>query len=312
MQPSPILHYLPVNENGQFRKICLSEYGPPNPQETILCLPGLLETSAGWVDFVNYFAKKHTVYVIDFAGRALSTYLPDRQEYRMSSCLADVCSAVAFINGGHQTIQRRKSATDSIHPHPGLHVVGNSIGGLLAITIAAAEPDVVSSVVINDVGAIIPWAGLVAIMGSIYAASVRSGEISTSYSLTAIANDLDTDPRLLRAVMRPSYADLDLKQNLIGMSYEKYFSKVLAPTLLVYSESSRLVTPKVIEATQLSKSIQICEIPGDDHPVRYNNELNQKIEAFILQSPNRGAAFRDEPEQLISTWFKRLRGKKSL
>lgn len=312
MSPLPIRHYLPVNEGGQFRQVCLTEYGPPKPQETILCLPGLLETATGWADFANYFAQKHTVYVIDFAGRGLSTHLTDRAEYKMSSCLADICSAIAFINGRHQQARGKKFIANSMPYQSCLHVVGNSMGGLLAVTLAAAEPMIVTSIVINDVAAVIPWAGLIALMGGIYNTGIRSNESITTYSLAALARSLDVDPRLLRAVMRPSYADLDLKQTLQGMSYEKYFSKILAPMLLVHSSESQLVTPKVIEATQLSKKIEVFSVPGDDHPVPYSTELNKKIEAFILQSQDNPQDASDEPDQAISDWFNRFKGKKFL
>ena len=41
------------------------------------------------------------------------------------------------------------------------------MGGLLAVTFAAEQPSIVTSLVINDVGAVVPWTGLVAIMGAI-------------------------------------------------------------------------------------------------------------------------------------------------
>ena len=88
--------------------------------------------------------------------------------------------------------------------------------------------------------------------------------------------------------------------------------KILAPMLLVHSSGSQLVTPKVIEATQLSKQIEVCSVAGNDHPVPYSTELNKKIEAFILQSQDNQQDANDEPDQVISDWFNRFKGKKFL
>jgi len=50
----PVRHYLPVHQQGHFRQICLTEFSSAKSEETILCLPGLLETSAAWHDFAIF------------------------------------------------------------------------------------------------------------------------------------------------------------------------------------------------------------------------------------------------------------------
>ena len=312
MQVPPLRHYLPVFEQGHLRQICLTEFCPSRPQETILCLPGLLETSTAWHEFVSFFARKHRVYVIDYAGRALSEYLPENLDYKMSACLADISSAISFIIGSNQTTKKTVSLSDPSSQEICLHLVGNSMGGLLAVTLAANEPSFITSLVINDVGPIVPWSGLVAIMGAIYVAGSRSEETHPPYSLASVARDLAVDPRLLRAVMRPAYADLDFRQGLQGLSYEKYFSKTTMPTLLVHSRNSTMVTPQVLEATKNYQHLSLLTVDGFVHPVSYSDSVNVEIERFISQENQADKNSLEDQEKHMSDWFERFKGKKFL
>lgn len=132
------------------------------------------------------------------------------------------------------------------------------------------------------------------------------------YSITSVARDLHVDPRLLRAVMRPSYSDLDLRQGLVGMSYEKYFLKTKAPMLLVHSTDSRMVTPQVLDSTKNHQGIQIYSARGNEHPVPYTETVNSTIESFISQG-NRGDYNQpDGHESDLTDWFERFKGKKFL
>ena len=151
-----------------------------------------------------------------------------------------------------------------------------------------------------------------AIMGAIYVAGSRASEPKIHYSLASVARDLNVDPRLLRAVMRPSYADLDFRQGLQGMSYEKYFSKTKAPMLLVHSSDSHIVTSQVLESTKAHKDIHLFSVPGSAHPVSYTNSVNDQIEDFICQDNQSDRNENDDPEGDISDWFERFKGKKFL
>lgn len=312
MQVTSNQHYLPVFEHRRFRKICLTEFCPPRPKQTLLCLPGLLETSNAWDEFVSFFSRKYTVYVLDYAGRGLSERISDSIDYKMSSCLYDICSAISFITGRNQKTKKTTKPANSELRASGLHLIGNSMGGLLAATVAADEPIFIKSVVINDVGAIIPWSGLLSVMGAIYASGGKAREDNISYSLSSTARDLDVDIRLLRAVMRPSYADLGFRQTIHGMSYEKYFSEISAPILLIYSSESHMVTNQVLQVMNNKKDIHLFPVDGSQHPVPYTTQLNHQIDMFISQYNQDSNDENNDPESDINNWFERFKGKNFL
>ena len=112
--------------------------------------------------------------------------------------------------------------------------------------------------------------------------------------------------------MRPSYADLDFRQGLQGMSYEKYFSKTQAPMLLVHSSHSHMVTPQVLKSTKAQKDIQLFSVQGAVHPVAYTNNVNDQIEDFISQENQSEKNENDDPDGDMSDWFERFKGKKFL
>jgi hypothetical protein len=79
----------------------------------------------------------------------------------------------------------------------------------------------------------------------------------------------------------PSYADLSFRQTLHGMSYEKYFSKIAIPMLLVYSCENHMVTSQVLDVTNNKKDIRLFPVDGSQHPIPYTAQVNNQIDIFI-------------------------------
>jgi pimeloyl-ACP methyl ester carboxylesterase len=82
------------------------------------------------------------VVALDYAGRGGSGRAKDIARYAPEACLRDVMDVCA-----------------ALHLHRAM-VVGTSMGGLLAMGLAAARPTLVAGVVLNDIGPEIGGAGL--------------------------------------------------------------------------------------------------------------------------------------------------------
>ncbi len=111
--------------------------GPP-----LLLMHGLTRNRADFEPLAAHLAGRYRLIVPDQRGRGLSSYDPDPANYR-----PDIYAADMFALLGSLAI-----------PRAGL--IGTSMGGLIAFIMAAVRPDLVSAIVLNDVGPFVEPAGL--------------------------------------------------------------------------------------------------------------------------------------------------------
>lgn len=120
-------------------------WGEPSARTPLLCLPGLVRTGGDFARLAARHATDRLVVAPDYVGRGLSDRAADWRRYRAERILADVLDLCA-----------------ALHLHR-VVVIGTSMGGLLAMGIAAARPRLLSAVVLNDIGPEIGGAGLAAV-----------------------------------------------------------------------------------------------------------------------------------------------------
>lgn len=114
-----------------------SESAPP-----VLCMPGLARNSRDFEDLAPHVARHRKVIVIEFRGRGESAFAKDPMTYVPLTYVQDV---VAMLG----ELQIERFAT-----------IGTSLGGLVAMLMAAALPGRLVGAVLNDVGPELQTAGL--------------------------------------------------------------------------------------------------------------------------------------------------------
>jgi pimeloyl-ACP methyl ester carboxylesterase len=118
-------------------------YAGPAPQApTVLCLHGLMHNGADFEELAPQLAVQHRVIVPDVRGRGLSARDARPANYQIPTYLADVAALLKGL-----AVSR-------------VAVIGTSMGGLIGMVLAAAQPDLVSRLVLNDIGPEIDAAGL--------------------------------------------------------------------------------------------------------------------------------------------------------
>jgi pimeloyl-ACP methyl ester carboxylesterase len=126
------------------------EYGDPlAPGTPLLCLTGLTRNAHDYHDLATRLAAHRRVICPDYRGRGRSSHDPDWRNYQPRTYVGDILQLLIAANL-HRVV-----------------VVGTSLGGLLTMGLAVAQPSCLAGVVLNDVGPDIDNTGLDRIRGYI-------------------------------------------------------------------------------------------------------------------------------------------------
>jgi pimeloyl-ACP methyl ester carboxylesterase len=121
--------------------------GPHNEATPVLCLPGLTRNSRDFTQLAAHLTASRRVICPDLRGRGYSEHDPEWRNYHPLTYVADTWQLLDEL-----AIQR-------------VVVIGTSLGGLMAMIMAAQQPVRLAGVVLNDVGPEIAPEGLARIRG---------------------------------------------------------------------------------------------------------------------------------------------------
>ena len=112
------------------------DYPPLQPADrpTVLCLPGLTRNHRDFESLAAMLALRHRVLTPDLRGRGGSDRDPEWRHYQPLNYVADVARLLRELGAGRVVI------------------VGTSLGGLVAMLMAAMQPQALAGVVLNDIG----------------------------------------------------------------------------------------------------------------------------------------------------------------
>jgi pimeloyl-ACP methyl ester carboxylesterase len=121
--------------------------GPAPTAPVVLCLHGLMRNSRDFEDLAPHLAARYRVIVPDVRGRGFSARDPDYNNYQLPVYIRDTLALLAGLGVAHTSI------------------IGTSMGGLMAMVMAAMQPGLVTGMVLNDVGPELDPAGIERIRG---------------------------------------------------------------------------------------------------------------------------------------------------
>jgi|TARA_R110000772_G_scaffold83851_4_gene177331 pimeloyl-ACP methyl ester carboxylesterase len=116
--------------------------GPDVDAPVALCMHGLTRNSADFAGLAPHLTQRYRVLVADQRGRGRSAYDPEPARYQPLTYVQDM-----FRLLDEQDVQQAV-------------LVGTSMGGLMAMMMAAMQPARVSAIVLNDIGPEVDPAGL--------------------------------------------------------------------------------------------------------------------------------------------------------
>ncbi|WP_067104465.1 MULTISPECIES: alpha/beta fold hydrolase [Microbulbifer] len=167
----------------------------------ILCLHGLTRNSADFEHLALRLAEQYRVVVPDQRGRGLSDWDKNADHYQLPSYVADTFALLA-----HLAIKE-------------VSIVGTSMGGLMALLMNSSKPEVITAVVLNDVGPEIDPAGLARIRG--YVGKTKPVETWSDARATV---------EVLNRIAFPNYTDKDW----MDMAHRLYREDASGKPVLAY------------------------------------------------------------------------------
>jgi pimeloyl-ACP methyl ester carboxylesterase len=108
----------------------------------VLCLPGLTRNSRDFESIASRMRRSRRVLCADLRGRGLSQHDPNWKNYHPGTYVGDI--ALLLKDAGVSKVV----------------ILGTSLGGILAMVVAATTPQVLAGVVLNDVGPEVAAEGL--------------------------------------------------------------------------------------------------------------------------------------------------------
>lgn len=257
---------------------------------TVLCLPGLTRSSRDFADLASTLSACHRVIAPDLRGRGESGYAQDAMSYVPLQYVKDLKIVLAAAS-----VKR-------------VAIVGTSLGGILAMTMAGIMREKVAAAVLNDVGPEIDPKGIERIQGYVgIGGPVDSWKaaIEATIAINGAAFPRHTHEDWDK-MARELYAERDGK---IAPNYDPDISKPFAagaaapatsmwpfyealidiPTLIVRGETSDILSPKTVERMlKIYPGAEYVEVPGIGHaPTLREPGVTERISRFLADVPTK-------------------------
>ena len=296
--------------DGGFHRIAYTEWGEAANPHVVLCVHGLARNSRDFDYLAAALEPDCRVLCMDVAGRGESEWLENKSEYTFSTYQAD---AAAMLSRATAPVERRWFAKA-----PGeakLDWVGTSMGGLIGMFLAAKRGSPIRRLVLNDVGALIPWSALFRMKGYItrgrrfssleeveaylrkvcepfgpltdaqwkhmaeHGARRDNGSTSSPYVLSY-------DPAIGEGLHGHIDPEFPIGPDLLrGIDLWNVWSKVECPVLVLRGADSEVLLKKTLDEMRARKpALEVAEFPGVGHaPALMSAEQISVVRRFLLR-----------------------------
>jgi pimeloyl-ACP methyl ester carboxylesterase len=266
-----------LSQDG-FHRMVYRQWGPADTERVVVCVHGLTRNASDFDDLAAALAGDGwRVVCPDVVGRGDSDRLSDPAGYAVPQYAADMAVLIARLG-----VER-------------IHWIGTSMGGLIGLVLAAQTGTPVASLMMNDIGPIVPKEALGTIadyvedsplLPDLAAAEVL---LRTRYAATAPLPDEDWR-RLARGSTRPVEGGLRLAYDpAIAVPFREaadadidlwpLWDKITCPTLVLRGvESPVLMAATAREMTRRGPAARLVEVPGGHAPW-----LKSKDEVSLLR-----------------------------
>ena len=249
-----------IKDGGLNRKISYSRLGEFDAKHIFLCLPGLLETRES---FHHLFSMVESFddccwLSIDYCGRGNSDPLSSTANYAFSKYLADTEDLIESLILPQQVDASRK-----------LHLIGTSMGGILAMHLVNRVQLRVDSVILNDIGLYLHWSSLMTLYQNINQSDNQ-------------LNKLKVDARAMNAVQSQSHFDLPYEFDVFGMRFNSLLKNFKGKVVLLHNAESPICPINVANQSQTKyANLKIWTLDKPGHPAKWEESMVVKLSQLM-------------------------------
>ncbi|SRR6266540_383827 len=302
-------HFLSLGDSG-FHRIAYTEWGQPANPHIVLCVHGLARNSRDFDYLAAALAADCRVLCMDVAGRGESDWLDNKSEYTFSTYQSDAAAMLALATapaaGGWLDRLRRTPS------QPMVDWVGTSMGGLIGMFLAAKRNSPIRRLVLNDVGALIPWSALFRMKGYI----TRGRRFTTLAEVEAYLREvcapfgplsdaqwqhlarhsarragdgdfvLRYDPAIGEGLHGHIDPEFPIGPDLLrGIDLWNVWSKLSCPTLVLRGAESEVLLRKTLQEMRERKpDLEVVEFAGIGHaPALMSEDQISAVREFLLK-----------------------------
>jgi pimeloyl-ACP methyl ester carboxylesterase len=257
-----LLHRLDSGQSA--RRIAYTQVGDASAWNLFICLPGLLETRASFDPLISCAAGlDHCCWIsVDYCGRGESDTLPIDQTYATSVYLADTEDLIANLLLTHRSEPEKK-----------LHLVGTSMGGILAMHLLQRLDGKVDTLILNDIGMSLNWSALVGLY------------LQMNQSQKKI-HELQVDTRVIKAVNTSSHFDLPYDFDLFSMQFHPLLNNYTGKLALLHNAHSSICPKGIAEQSKRRvPALNLWTQEGSSHPAAWDAASVQKLAQLLDLKP---------------------------
>ena len=241
-----------------------------NDQPVILCLHGLTRNSADFDDLAGHLAEKFRVLVAEQRGRGQSQWDPNPANYQPGTYVADMLGLLDQLN-----IRR-------------VIIIGTSMGGLMAMMMAASARELIAGIALNDIGPEVDPRGLARIQGYVG----KTAPVQTWQDAAATV-------KTLNALAFPDYTQADwvqmahqlYRENAEGIPELAYDPAISKP---ISVDTAAAVPPDLWPLFESLRGLPTLALRGALSDILSENcfaEMQRRLpEILAAEIPNRGHA----------------------
>jgi len=294
--------------NGAFHRIAYTDWGERANPHVVLCVHGLARNSRDFDFLAASLAGDCRVVCMDVAGRGESDWLESKSEYKFSTYQNDAAAMLARASAPASSLLGKLFHKKQ----PRLDWVGTSMGGLIGMFLAAKRGSPIRRLVLNDVGALIPWSALFRMKGYITRGRRFQGVDEVEAYLREVCapfgpltdaqwrhlathsarcdNDgeylLRYDPSVGEGLHGHIDPEFPLGPDLLrGIDLWNVWSKLECPTLVLRGAQSEVLLKKTLDEMRSRKpDLEVAEFAGVGHaPALMSAEQIRVVKEFLLR-----------------------------